>query len=120
MFKTSWRVICTKFGERNGTALSMFAQGSKNDALRQIVTCAAFLGDVEKEKGEVNPVHTMKVYGRAVHIMTSALDEKTGTNFNVQLGVTRRPLCMKSTCCIVRLHYPWKKNNHTHSPYICS
>lgn len=34
MFKPSWRITCTKFGERKGTALSTLAQGSKNDALK--------------------------------------------------------------------------------------
>jgi hypothetical protein len=35
-----------------------------------------FLVDVEKEKDKFNPVHTMNVYGRALHIITSALDGK--------------------------------------------
>lgn len=45
--------------------------GVDSDAQRHTVTCAAILGDVEKVKGEVNPVHMMNVYGRALHIITS-------------------------------------------------
>jgi hypothetical protein len=33
-------------------------------------TNATLLGDAEKEKGTVNPVHTMNVNGRALQITT--------------------------------------------------
>lgn len=67
--------------------------GLDSYALRHTVTCAALLGDVEKEKGIVNPMHTMNIYGRALHVITSALDGKQALhrpNFNAQQtgGVT--------------------------------
>ena len=61
--------------------------GFDSDTQRHTVTRATILGDVEKEKGKVNPVHMMNVYGRALHIITSALDGKWALqrpNFDVQ------------------------------------